>query len=179
MESRRTTANNRLRRLSFSVFLNRRGTRSRDAAGYPTNFRRSYMNVAIFNSGLFLARYPQFATAFAANPTIFSAYFTEAGILYLDNSPCARIPVPKRSLLLNMLVAHIAEINGLLSADGQFKPVGRMSQAAEGSVSASFEGVPPTPGTGAWFQQTQAGAAFWQATTNQRGFRYIANPTRF
>jgi hypothetical protein len=80
-------------------------------------------------------------------------------------------------MLLNMLVAHISSLSGDLSADGQAQPVGRVSQAAEGTVSASFEGVPPTPGTGAWFQQTQYGAAFWQATASLRGMRYRSRPT--
>ena len=76
-----------------------------------------------------------------------------------------------------MLTAHIAVIGGLLSADGLPQPVGRIASASEGSVSASFDNVTATPGTGAWFQQTQYGAAFWQATTSLRGFKYIAEPT--
>jgi hypothetical protein len=97
--------------------------------------------------------------------------FSEAQLYFtLFNNPNAQT-------YLNMLTAHIAFIGGALSADGQARPVGRMSDAAEGSVSASFEGVPPTPGTGAWFQQSQYGAAFWQATSSLRAMRYRARPT--
>lgn len=132
------------------------------------------MAVAVFVIADFLTRYPQFS---AVNQIKLAAYFSDAGILYLNNTDCSPVPVAKRTLLLYMLTAHLSELNGDLSADGQFRPVGRVSQAAEGSVSASFEMNPQTAGTGPWFQQTQPGASFWQATSSIRGFRYLAQPT--
>ena len=134
------------------------------------------MPAVVFDPATFKARYPEFAAV--ANPTL-AACFDEAG-LYLsntDNSPVQNLT--RRATLLNMLTAHVAYIGGLLSADGMPRPVGRVSQASEGSVSAAFEGVPPTPGSGAWFQQSQYGAAFWQATSSLRGMRYIPCPTRY
>ena len=134
------------------------------------------MPAVVFDPAAFKARYPEFAAV--ANPTLV-ACFDEAG-LYLsntDNSPVQNLT--RRATLLNMLTAHVAYIGGLLSADGMPRPVGRVSQASEGSVSAAFEGVPPTPGSGAWFQQSQYGAAFWQATSSLRGMRYIPCPTRY
>ena len=134
------------------------------------------MPAVVFNPAAFKARYPEFAAV--ADPTL-AACFNEAG-LYLsntDNSPVQNLT--RRATLLNMLTAHVAYIGGLLSADGMPRPVGRVSQASEGSVSAAFEGVPPTPGSGAWFQQSQYGAAFWQATSSLRGMRYIPCPTRY
>ena len=134
------------------------------------------MPAVVFDPAAFKARYPEFAAV--ANPTL-AACFDEAG-LYLsnsDNSPVQNLT--RRATLLNMLTAHVAYIGGLLSADGMPRPVGRVSQASEGSVSAAFEGVPPTPGSGAWFQQSQYGAAFWQATNSLRGMRYIPCPTRY
>jgi hypothetical protein len=134
------------------------------------------MAVAVFNYAQFIARYPQFASV---SSTQLGAYFVEAG-LYLSNSDCSPVQnVTKRGLLLNMLTAHISELNGDLSADGQFKPVGRVSQAAEGSVSAALDYNPQTPGTGPWFQQTQAGASFWAATANLRTMRYSPRPTYY
>lgn len=134
------------------------------------------MAVAVFNSANFLARYPEFS---AVSPTRLAVLFGEAG-LYLNNTDCSPVSdITRRTTLLYMLTAHISYLAGDLSADGQARPVGRVSQAAEGSVNATFEGVPPTPGTGAWFQQSQYGAAFWQATTSLRGFRYSPRPTRF
>ena len=134
------------------------------------------MTIVTFDPAAFKARYPEFAAV--ADPTL-AACFDEAG-LYLsntDNSPVQNLT--RRATLLNMLTAHVAYIGGLLSADGMPRPVGRVSQASEGSVSAAFEGVPPTPGSGAWFQQSQYGAAFWQATSSLRGMRYIPCPTRY
>ena len=132
------------------------------------------MTAVVFNPAAFKARYPEFA---AVSDLALAACFDEAG-LYLsnaDNSPVRKLT--RRATLLNMLTAHVAYIGGLLSADSMPRPVGRLSQAGEGSVSAAFENL--TPGSAAWFQQSQYGAAFWQATTSLRGFRYVAQPTRY
>ena len=134
------------------------------------------MPAVVFDPAAFKARSPEFAAV--ADPTL-AACFDEAG-LYLSNGDNSRVQnLARRATLLNMLTAHVAYIGGLLSADGMPRPVGRVSQASEGSVSAAFEGVPPTPGSGAWFQQSQYGAAFWQATSSLRGMRYIPCPTRY
>jgi hypothetical protein len=128
------------------------------------------VGIAVFNLGVFLARYPEFANV---SPSKLASYFVEAG-LYLSNQCNSPVQdVPTRLLLLNMLVAHLSYIAGDLSADGQARPVGRVSQAGEGSVSASFDWNQLTPGSGPWFNQTQYGASFWQATSSLRGFRYI------
>jgi hypothetical protein len=132
------------------------------------------MPSVVFNATAFKARYPEFA---AISDARLGVFFGEAG-LYLsnaDNSPVQNID--RRATLLNMLTAHIAYLGGALSADGLPKPVGRVSQATEGSVSASLEYL--TPGTHAWFTQTQYGAAFWQATSSLRGMRYVPCPTRY
>lgn len=135
--------------------------------------------IAVWNQVVFLARYPEFTAACTANPTLYATgYFVEAGF-YLSNCPTSPVQdVSRRLLLLNMLVAHIAFLAGQLNTDGQARPVGRLSQAAEGSVSASFDMNPQTPGSGPWFQQSQYGAAFWQATSRLRGMRYVAGPVR-
>lgn len=132
------------------------------------------MAIAVFNLGLFLARYPEFTNV---SPSKLQGYFTEAG-LYLnncDNSPIQ--DVNTRLILLNMLVAHISFLAGDLNADGQARPVGRLSAAGEGSVNATFDYTPAAPGSGPWFNQTQYGAAFWQATSSLRGFRYFRRRT--
>lgn len=132
------------------------------------------MAIVVFDPVAFKARYPEFSAV--ANATL-SACFTEAG-LYLSNKDASPVQdVTRRALLLNMLTAHVATLGGVLSADSKPLPVGRVSNASEGSVSAGFEYL--TPGTQAWFTQTQYGAAFWQATTALRGFRYRSQPTVF
>lgn len=132
------------------------------------------MTAVVFDPAAFKARYPEFAAV--ADPLL-SACFGEAG-LYLSNADDSPVQnVTRRAVLLNMLTAHIAALGGALSSDGQPRPVGRVSSATEGSVSASMEYL--APGSSAWFAQTQYGAAFWQATTSLRGFRYIPQPTRY
>ena len=127
------------------------------------------MAVVVFDPFAFKTRYPEFNSV---SNHVLTAFFTEAQ-LYLSNTDYSPVSdIPRRTLLLNMLTAHIGFINGVLEADGKPRPVGRLSEASEGSVSASFESVPPTPGSGAWFQMSQYGAAFWQVTTSLRGFRY-------
>ncbi len=132
------------------------------------------MTAVVFDPSAFKARYPEFA---AVGDPLLHACFAEAG-LYLsnsDNSPVQNLT--RRTTLLNMLTAHIAALGGALSSDGQPRPVGRVSSATEGSVSASMEYL--APGSSAWFAQTQYGAAFWQATSGLRSMRYIPCPTRY
>lgn len=132
------------------------------------------MAIVVFDPAAFKVRYPEFV---GVSDAMLSACFLEAG-LYLSNSDVSPVQnIIRRTLYLNMLTAHIAYMSGTLSADGIPRPVGRISQAGEGSVSAGFEYG--TPGTQAWFVQSQYGAAFWQATTSLRGFRYRAQPTRY
>lgn len=132
------------------------------------------MAVVAFDATAFKVRYPEFAAV--ANARL-SACFDEAG-LYLSNSDTSPVQnVTRRAMLLNMLTAHVAYLGGALSADGMPRPVGRVSQASEGSVSAGFEYL--APGTAAWFAQTQYGASFWQATSSLRGMRYVPCPTRY
>ena len=132
------------------------------------------MAVVVFDPVAFKARYPEFA---AVSNTVLGAYFLESG-LYLSNTDASPVQnVTRRALLLNMLTAHIGYIGGALSADGLPRPVGRISDAHEGTVQAQMDYA--VPGSAAWFAQSQYGAAFWQATTALRGFRYSAQPTRY
>jgi len=130
------------------------------------------MSAVVFDPSTFKVRYPEFVTV---SDAYLSLCFDDA-TLYLsnaDNSPVQNLT--RRASLLNMLTAHIAFIGGSLNAGGTPNPVGRVSNASEGSVSAALDY--PVPGSAAWFAQSQYGAAFWQATTSLRGFRYIAQPT--
>lgn len=131
------------------------------------------MAAVAFDVAKFKARYPEFA---AVSSVVLRDYFTEACI-YLANADNPVRNEERRLLLLNMLTAHVGYLGGALSADGMPRPVGQLSQASEGSVSASFDSVPATPGSGAWFAQSQYGAAFWQATTSLRSMRYVPCPT--
>ena len=133
------------------------------------------MGIAVFNPSIFYARYPEFTSV---NSGFLASLFVEAGF-YLNNTDCSIVQdVPTRLALLNMITAHIAFMGGALNADGQPRPVGRVSAAGEGSVNATFEMNPQTPGTGPWYQQSQYGAAYWQATAKYRAMHYIPHVLR-
>lgn len=131
------------------------------------------MAVAVFNYRDWLARYPEFGAVSERRAALF---FAEAG-LYLDNSDASPVgDVGRRLMLLNMLTAHIAALNGGLEADGSPSgTVGAITSATEGSVSVSFDsGL--QPGTAPWFRQTQYGLSFWQATRGLRLAFYVPGP---
>lgn len=131
------------------------------------------MAVVTFDPAAFRARYPEFS---AVSDTLLDAYFTEAS-LYCDNTDNSPVCDPVyRAVLLNMIVAHIATLNGQnanLPSAGQ--TVGRLSSATEGTVSAglSMDNQPVTTGAAFW-QQTQYGAQFWQLSSRFRRFRLRA-----
>jgi hypothetical protein len=122
-----------------------------------------------FDSASFLARYPEFNTL---GTPLLQAYFDEATI-YLNNTDTSPvIDLGIRSVLLNMLTAHVAAINSGVGGQPASQLVGRISQASEGSVSVSAD-MGPVTGSSAWYLQTKYGAAYWQATANYRSFRYV------
>lgn len=130
------------------------------------------MGIVVFDAARFKARYPEFSTVLDA---ILGEYFIEATI-YLDNTDASPVSdVDRRTVLLNMLVAHIAQINSGAYGQGSSSLVGQITSATEGSVSVSVANMAAT-GTSAWFQQTKYGAAYWQATAPYRTFRYVVRP---
>ena len=130
------------------------------------------MTAVVFDVTAFKTRYPEFA---AVSDPLLQSCFDEAGF-YLSNGDKSPVgDLARRAVLLNMLTAHIAYLGGALAADGRPGPVGRVSNASEGSVSVGLEYM--VPGSHSWFTQTQYGASFFQATSSLRGFRYRAQPT--
>lgn len=126
------------------------------------------MCVVTFDRAGFIARYPEFM---AVNVGTLAAYFSEASI-YCDNTDTSIVTdCTIRSVLLNMLVAHIAALNSGVNGEAPSGIVGRISEANEGSVHVAADmGV--TTGSSAWFMQTQYGAAYWTATARYRQFQY-------
>jgi hypothetical protein len=127
------------------------------------------MGSVAFDPTAFKARYPEFVTV--SNDTL-TAYFTEA-TLYLDNTDASPITnLVFRELLLNMIVAHLAQIYSGSNGQAPSQLVGRISQASEGSVSVTTDAM-PVAGSAAWFNQTKYGAQYWAATLPLRRFRYV------
>ncbi|HDI3034397.1 DUF4054 domain-containing protein [Cronobacter sp. EKM101R] len=126
------------------------------------------MAVVTFDIEAFCERYPQFSRV--CDPLL-NAYFVEATTL-LDNTDCSPVQdIAERAVLLNMLVAHLAELNGGAGGKGASGLVGRVASASEGSVSVSTGDV-PTSAASWWYLQTPFGAAYWNATAKYRTFRY-------
>lgn len=125
------------------------------------------MSVVVFNYAQWVARYPEFA---GVSEEMAGFYFTEA-TLYLNNTDASIVQdEATRALLLNMLVAHIAKLNATIAGIPPSGLVGRVSNAAEGSVSVATQMA--VPGSAEWYAQTTYGIAFWAATARYRTMRW-------
>lgn len=135
--------------------------------------------VVIFDQAAFLLRYPQFSAYATANPGALQIRFDEVTALYINNTGTAYVgDVVTRSMLINFAIAHVLILDGVLSSGGEGSTstqVGRVGSASEGSVSASLD-MGAQPNTAAWWNQTQPGASYWNATARFRTFRYARRP---
>lgn len=126
------------------------------------------MGIVVFDVDAFRKRYPEFA---AVPDLLLQEYFTEATI-YLDNTDSSRVSdLTQRAMLLNMLTAHITQLNSGSKGKGASELVGRISSATQGSVSVSAD-MGPVSNTEAWYLQTKYGAAYWNATAPFRTMQY-------
>ena len=134
----------------------------------------------IFNYAGWVARYPEFA---GVSQPLAQEYFNEAGLYFANCGWTGALP--NAPTLLNMLTAHIAwlyaprDANGNPSSTGEpASPlVGRITNAAEGSVNVAVELKESGSPSEAFFSQTKYGLSFWQATAQYRTARYMARPT--
>lgn len=125
--------------------------------------------VVTFDPTAFKLYYPEFSTL---SDALLGMYFAEA-TLYLSNLPTSKVQdVGQRSLLLNMLVAHIAALKAGVNGQAASPLVGRISQAAEGTVSVSTD-MGDQPPEAAWYLQTKYGAEYWAVTAPFRTARYV------
>lgn len=128
------------------------------------------MGIATFVYADWLTLFP--ALASVAEPTA-TALFNATGS-FLDNTDCSPVQdVPTRTTILYYLTAHLAQL-GINGANGQ---VGRLSEAREGTVSASFEFKGSE--NAAWWLQTGYGATAWQMLAGFRLGRYKPPPRPF
>lgn len=132
------------------------------------------MGIVVFSETDFRAAYPEFNSVPGATLT---AYFARA-TLYLNNTTCSIVQdMTVRAQLLYMLTAHITALLSGVNGAAPTGAVGRVSQATQGSVSATLD-MGPTTNNQAWYLQTQYGAMYWQATVNFRNFRYVPGYSR-
>jgi hypothetical protein len=135
--------------------------------------------VVQFSAPEFVLIYPEFAGL--ANP-VMAQSFVDATML-LNNS-CASIvqDADTRLQFLYTLTAHCLLIDrGTNDGEGNVTPpqgiVGRISNAAEGSVSVASEYSSEVTQSEAYYIQTKYGAKFWEQTSGYRTAHYIGPPT--
>jgi hypothetical protein len=133
------------------------------------------MTQVVFNYTNWVTRYPEFAAV--VDSTKAADLFTQAG-LYLSNADGSPVQdIPTRTLLLYMVVAHLAQLNFGSALVANNPIVGRMDSAQEGTVNLTTK-YPDQAGLAAWYSQTKYGAEFWAATARYRVAVYRPGPRR-
>lgn len=131
-----------------------------------------------FDWNRFSAAYPEIA---GIGESLATEYFGIATQIQ-RNDGGGPITDPVRQLsLLNMLVAHVAQLfaprdaNDNPAATGNPPPsvVGQVTSASEGSVSVGTQAMKGyETAQAAWLAQTRYGAMYWAATASFRTMRY-------
>lgn len=131
------------------------------------------MDEAVFNWSVWSMRYPKLVAGGVTEP-LATLLFVEAQ-LFLNNGPCSIVTdIPTRTLLLYMIVAHLAATQGPAASGA----VGRLSSASEGSVSTGFD-YGAVSRSEAYWAQSPYGAEFWAATLRYRTARYVPAAGRY
>lgn len=114
--------------------------------------------VVVLDIALFRELYPMYANASDAQ----IEYWWQLANIVIDNTPGSSIPyappsVTTRKVLLYLLMCHFAT----LDARGP-GAVGRVTQAAEGSVNGQISSALDQSKQAAWWMQSQCGAMAWE-----------------
>ena len=125
--------------------------------------------VVQFSYPTWVQRYPEFANL---DPNLVTLYFTEATLYHRNDGGGPVNDSGIQTLLLNMATAHVAQLNAP-SKNGERSPtiVGRITEAAEGSVRVSADYGEVSQSEAFWVQ-TKYGASYWLATAQFRTMRY-------
>jgi hypothetical protein len=131
--------------------------------------------VVAFDPVYFSQRFPEFA---AVSTMLLGYYFNDAGLL-LDNTACSIVwdssVGGRRYIWLHLLTAHLAAINAGVNGAAPSELVGRISDAAMGSVHVAAD-MGDQPMGAAYYNQTKYGAQFWTQSARYRTARYIPAP---
>lgn len=132
-------------------------------------------SVVVFDAAAFVLRYPAFAALNTAQPGVLQEYFDSATD-FLNNTATSVVQdLTKRARFLNLITAHLATLDGILTPRGQGSQagrVGRLASASEGSVSSSFDNGSQSANAAFW-QQTQYGSTYWAVTAPYRSMRFV------
>ena len=140
--------------------------------------------VVVFDYNAWLARFPEFGVGTPPgnppNPVPFATaqqYFAEACVI-VNNGACSRVAdLNDRTVILNLLTAHIAFMNWGANGQPPTGIVGRVAAAQEGTVQVRTEY--DAPATAAWFTQTKYGAQAYQLLAPYRTARYRVRRRRW
>ena len=136
--------------------------------------------IVTFDPVAFTTLFPEFATV--PVPRL-AMMFTLAQTM-LDNTGAGPVGDPNQlTTFFQLLVAHLLTLFGpSVTTGGQGggvasapnAPVGRLSQATEGTVTVGYD-YPVTPANPsmAWYAQTKYGIMYWTATVRYRSVRII------
>ncbi len=127
------------------------------------------MATVTFDVTAFKAAYPEFSTV---TESVLDGYFAQATI-QLDPTDSSRVTdQAQRTILLYLLVAHLAMLFSGANGVSPTSLVGRVTQATQGSV---FVGVGDVfkNSNALWYAQTKYGAMYWQLTSPFRRAVYV------
>jgi len=110
-------------------------------------------------------------------PGVAAIWFGEAETIHANDGSGPVSSATQQTALLYLLTAHIAKLRAYVDGQKPSDLVGRISDAAEGSVHVSAEYADPTQAN-AFFNQTRYGAQYWQAASPYRTAVYVPGPTR-
>lgn len=103
-------------------------------------------------------------------------YFTMACMVHRNDGGGPVLEAVQQSNLLNLLTAHMAALMATPAGAASASPlVGRISQAAEGSVNVTVEMPGNMPMASAFFTQTKYGFMYWTASAPFRSMYYMPN----
>lgn len=103
-------------------------------------------------------------------------YFLIACMVHRNDGGGPVAEAAQQSNLLNLLTAHMAALMATPAGAASASPlVGRISQAAEGSINVTTEMPANMPMASAFFTQTKYGFMYWTASAPFRSMRYMPN----
>lgn len=124
-----------------------------------------------FDYQLWIHRYPEFKAVAECDA---QAYFDEATLFHRNDGGGPVCDATQQLQLLNMLTAHIAKLYATVGGVAPSGLVGRITDATEGSVSASVDKFANMSQAAQWYLQTPYGFAYWRATAAYRTAHYRA-----
>ena len=136
------------------------------------------MSVVVWSYPQFIQQFPELASV---SPALLAIYFASAGD-FINNTDCSIVPDEPvqgglRTRVLYLTTAHIAKMFATINGQTPSGLVGRINNAAEGSVSVGTD-LNLTSQSAQWWLQSPYGFMAWQALAPYRTALYVGRPQR-